>query len=189
MKITLLYQVSHYIRVEKQRNIKSWDQQNNSYKRVLLYQTSITRFHCILKIHVQKSLHSCYCSLNNHDPCIEVKNMQNQSPISCFHSILVDIFTLAQYSASTADRASSHSEWAGWWPRLRHTDGSPEQTWTGHRPLTSWSCKENLNLETRKNTRLDRFGDESLVLQWNLIITRSLGPWKLPCYIRFLISG
>ena len=28
MKITLLYQVSHYIRVRKQRNIKSWDQQN-----------------------------------------------------------------------------------------------------------------------------------------------------------------
>ena len=28
MKITLLYQVSHYIRVNKQRNIKSLDQQN-----------------------------------------------------------------------------------------------------------------------------------------------------------------
>ena len=28
MEITLLYQVSHYIRVKKQRNIKSWDQQN-----------------------------------------------------------------------------------------------------------------------------------------------------------------
>ena len=28
LKITLLYQVSHYIRVQKQRNIKSWDQQN-----------------------------------------------------------------------------------------------------------------------------------------------------------------
>ena len=28
MKITLLYQVSHYIRVKKERNIKSWDQQN-----------------------------------------------------------------------------------------------------------------------------------------------------------------
>ena len=28
MKITLLYQVCHYIRVKKQRNIKSWDQQN-----------------------------------------------------------------------------------------------------------------------------------------------------------------
>ena len=25
------------------------------------------------------------------------------------------------------------------------------------------------------------------ILQWNLVITRSLGPWKLPCYIRFLI--
>ena len=28
LKITLLYQVSHYIRAKKQRNIKSWDQQN-----------------------------------------------------------------------------------------------------------------------------------------------------------------
>ena len=28
MKITLLYRVSHYIRVKKQRNIKSWDQEN-----------------------------------------------------------------------------------------------------------------------------------------------------------------
>ena len=28
MKITLLYQVSHYIRVKIQRNIKRWDQQN-----------------------------------------------------------------------------------------------------------------------------------------------------------------
>ena len=39
MKITLLYQVSHYIRVKKQRNIKSLDQLNhlNCYKRVLLY--------------------------------------------------------------------------------------------------------------------------------------------------------
>ena len=25
------------------------------------------------------------------------------------------------------------------------------------------------------------------LLQWNLVITRFLGPWKLPCYIRFLI--
>ena len=28
MKTTLLYQVSYYIRVKTQRNIKSWDQQN-----------------------------------------------------------------------------------------------------------------------------------------------------------------
>ena len=26
-----------------------------------------------------------------------------------------------------------------------------------------------------------------LTLQWNLVITRALGPWKLPCYNRFLI--
>ena len=37
MKITLLYQVSHYIRVKKQRNIKSWDQLNHLViKRALL---------------------------------------------------------------------------------------------------------------------------------------------------------
>ena len=37
MKITLLYQVSHYIRVKKQRNIKSWDQQNYLVIRVFCY--------------------------------------------------------------------------------------------------------------------------------------------------------
>ena len=44
LKITLLYQVSHYIRVKKQRNIKSWDQQNNLVIRGFCY---ITKFHCI----------------------------------------------------------------------------------------------------------------------------------------------
>ena len=37
MKITLLYQVSHYIRVKKQRNIKNWDQQNYLGIRGLCY--------------------------------------------------------------------------------------------------------------------------------------------------------
>ena len=31
--------------------------------------------------------------------------------------------------------------------------------------------------------------EENNIIQWNLVITRSFGPWKLPCYIRFLISG
>ena len=55
MKITLLYQVSHYIRVKKQRNIKSWDQQNYLvirgfcyirplYNEVSLYNQSILLF-------------------------------------------------------------------------------------------------------------------------------------------------
>ena len=37
MKITLLYQVSHYIRVKTQRNIKSWDQQNHLVIRGFCY--------------------------------------------------------------------------------------------------------------------------------------------------------
>ena len=37
MRITLLYQVSCYIRVKKQRNIKSWDQQNNLVIRGFCY--------------------------------------------------------------------------------------------------------------------------------------------------------
>ena len=37
MKITLLYQVSHYIRVKTQRNIKSWDQQNDLVIRGFCY--------------------------------------------------------------------------------------------------------------------------------------------------------
>ena len=40
IQITLLYQVSHYIRVKKQRNIKSWDQQNYLVIRGLFYPTS-----------------------------------------------------------------------------------------------------------------------------------------------------
>ena len=37
MKITLLYRVSRYIRVKKQRNIKSWDQQNDLVIRGFCY--------------------------------------------------------------------------------------------------------------------------------------------------------
>ena len=37
MKNTLLYQVSHYIRLKKLRNIKSWDQQNDLVIRGFCY--------------------------------------------------------------------------------------------------------------------------------------------------------
>ena len=48
MNITLLYQVSHYIRVNKQRNIKSWEEQNYLVIRGFCYISDlvITRFHC-----------------------------------------------------------------------------------------------------------------------------------------------
>ena len=46
-KITLLYQVSHYIRVKKLRNIKSWDQQKYLVIRgYCISNLFITRFHC-----------------------------------------------------------------------------------------------------------------------------------------------
>ena len=53
MKITLLYQVSRYIRVKKQRNIKSWDQQNDlvirgfCYIRPLYNEVPLYYFSCI----------------------------------------------------------------------------------------------------------------------------------------------
>ena len=47
MKITLLYQVSHYIRVKKLKYKELGPAKSPCYKRVLLYPTSfITRFHC-----------------------------------------------------------------------------------------------------------------------------------------------
>ena len=55
MKITLLYQVSHYIRVKKQRNIKSWDQQNYlvirgfCYIRPLYNEVRLYQYNCFLQ--------------------------------------------------------------------------------------------------------------------------------------------
>ena len=63
MKITMLYQVSHYIRVKKQRTIKSWDQQNYLVIRgFVISDLFITRFHCIKKKKKKKFLFS----LQNH---------------------------------------------------------------------------------------------------------------------------
>ena len=61
MKFTLLYQVSHYIRVQKQGNIKSWDQQNYLvirgfcyirplYNEVPLYVENRTTLHVIASL-------------------------------------------------------------------------------------------------------------------------------------------
>ena len=54
MKFTLLYQVSHYIRVKKQRNIKSWDQQNYLV---------ITGFCYIRPLYNEVSLYHMYSTL------------------------------------------------------------------------------------------------------------------------------
>ena len=53
MKITLLYQVSYYIRVNKQRNIKSWDQQNYLVIRGFCYirplYNEVPLYHIVIK--------------------------------------------------------------------------------------------------------------------------------------------
>ena len=67
MKITLLYQGSHYISVKKQRNIKSWDQQNYLvirgfcyiqplYNEVPLYMTGTSTRYTLIFL-----LHQCTC--------------------------------------------------------------------------------------------------------------------------------
>ena len=50
MKITLLYQVSHYIRVKKK---KSCDQQNDLVIRGFVISDLFIRFHCITKMHIE----------------------------------------------------------------------------------------------------------------------------------------
>ena len=58
MKITLLYQVSHYIRVKKQRNIEEfWDQSKlPRYKRILLYP-----YLCVItQVNNYQELQKCY---------------------------------------------------------------------------------------------------------------------------------
>ena len=74
MKITLLYQVSHYIRVKKQRNIKSRDQQNYLvirgfcyirplYNEVPLYTVFIHLCHLSLKCAGYNPAPDCFCLL------------------------------------------------------------------------------------------------------------------------------
>ena len=55
MKITLLYQVSRYIRVKNKEIYKSWDQQNDLVIRGFCYirplYNEVGKEHCILQIH------------------------------------------------------------------------------------------------------------------------------------------
>ena len=83
-KITLLYQVSHYIRVQKQRNIKSWDQQNYLvitgfcyirplYNEVPLYFYAISTFfarHGTLPVGFRRPALGCPVRLSNRDMCL-----------------------------------------------------------------------------------------------------------------------
>ena len=104
MKITLLYQVSHCIRVKKQRNIKSWDQQNDLVIRGFCY----------------------------------IRPLYNEVPL-----YLISDQTFC-----------SKSKWL---------------------------------YDSVQHYTIGILVNKELHIQWNLIITRTLGPWKLPCYNSFLI--
>ena len=56
-------------------------------------------------------------------------------------------------------------------------------TFVGQQP-TYFTVKNNNTISTSK---ICHDIEHQKSIQWNLVITRSLGPWKLPCYIRFLI--
>ena len=79
--------------------------------------------------------------------------------------------------------------WSGAWPEC--SPGSSEGAlWVQDWYWIQWSgviihCEA---LWVVSHTRKALYKNQ-LLLQWNLVITRTLGPWRLPCYIRFLISG
>ena len=73
MKITLLYQVSHYIRVKRQRNIKSWDQQIDlvirgfCYIRPLYNEVPLYFVVCSHSFHVLQLVELSQTALHSHN--------------------------------------------------------------------------------------------------------------------------
>ena len=91
MKSTLLYQVSPYIRVKKQRNIKSWDQQNYLvikgfcyirplYNEVPLYQTC--KLPMIFNTYWISHHASCAMSIHVRTSCIQWNLVIKRSDIT-----------------------------------------------------------------------------------------------------------
>ena len=84
MKITLLYQVSHYIRVKKQRNLKSWDQQNYlvirgfCYIRPLYNEVPLYAFSHGQNFNSWIWLHPCLFSFDSKDMEAEVNIHYNE---------------------------------------------------------------------------------------------------------------
>ena len=85
IKITMLYQVSHYIRVKKQRNIKSWDQQNylvitGFYYIGPLY-NEVPLYNFFLSGHIEISCFVLYCFFNFlYNKISDVTNKMSRGP-------------------------------------------------------------------------------------------------------------
>ena len=101
MKITLLYQVSHYIGVKKQRNIKSWDQQNYLVIRGLCYirpRYNEVPLYIFLRLVPTVSKHECWG--NSHGGCVyeNVYIFQcYKTEKTCKHQMPIKFVTLPCY--------------------------------------------------------------------------------------------
>ena len=79
--------------------------------------------------------------------------------------------------------------WAAWPCMLsvsvKGRNNEAPKTCTSKAFITCKCFKKSENMPVTRNN-ITNF-PPSTVVQWNLFIRRSLGPWKSPCYIRFLI--
>ena len=103
MKITLLYQVSHYIRVKQQRNIKSWDQQNDLVIRGFCYISDlfITRFHCILFFLTDDLVKPIQYFVPFARPCVDIESTAFYSSYCGVHLLFIL-------------KRCYHRHWNGW---------------------------------------------------------------------------
>ena len=123
MKITLLYQVSHYIKVKKQRNIKSWDQQNYLVIRGFCY------------------IRPRYNEVPLYDLCIRlycILNLILMIFYKCSHIILYHIFLSCCCLCSYHSQSSS--SWARWPTSWRSTTGQSTPRSASTLPSGSWTA-------------------------------------------------
>ena len=84
MKITLLYQVSHYIRVKKPKKYKELGPAKlPCYKRVLLYPTSLKRGSTVLPFHLSLQTEMCKHT------CSAILGLKNFKVNPSAHSLLL----------------------------------------------------------------------------------------------------
>ena len=105
IKITLLYQVSCYIRVKKQRNIKNWDQQNYLVIRGFCY---------IRPLYNEVPLYQVFCHIRvqNTQRNIKCWDQQNYLVIRGFCFIrAINIINITRFRCIHVDPAPSAMGW------------------------------------------------------------------------------
>ena len=129
MKITLLYQVSHYIRVKKQRTIKGWDQQNYLVIRGFCY---IWPLYNKVPLYYSNFLHCSKYFIRNYrrkiQPMVNTGNV-TQDPELCMHmnvqQLMCNILLFQQHCLTWKNKQHGNKQWQqlcstgsnmqGWW--------------------------------------------------------------------------